>query len=215
MILPEERMNASWWPGFTLAGKSARRRWCMGQGGWCVLLMLLLLAALALQPAWFAAATGSLWLLLGLGLLYAVLLAIPFVPSIEIGLLLMLAFGRPGIAVAYLATLVGLNLAYLVGRYIRARGAILRLPHLPPRLVAMLNSASERRLLPVIILGGLLNMPGNTVLGGGGGISLVYGAWRLLSWPLFLAVVAVVTAVVPALVLLGVIGVERVVGTGA
>ncbi len=208
-------MDPSWWLGLTPTGKPGRRRWRIGRGGWFVLLVLLVLATMALQPPWFAAATGSLWLLLGLGLLYAVLLAIPFVPSIEIGLLLMLAFGRPGIAAAYLATLAGLNLAYLAGRFMRARGAVRRLPCLPPRLVAVLHAASERRLLSAILLGGLLNMPGNMVLGGGGGISLVFGAWRLLPWPLFLAVVAAATAVVPALVLLGVIGVERVVDTGA
>lgn len=55
---------------------------------------------------------------------------------------------------------------------------------------------------PAIALALLLNLPGNTALGGGG-IALLYGARRSLSWPRFALTVAAATAILPAIVLAG------------
>jgi hypothetical protein len=48
----------------------------------------------------------------------------------------------------------------------------------------------------------LINMPGNTVIGGGGGIAMAVGYSRTFTYPAFLACAAVAVAPVPALVLL-------------
>lgn len=49
---------------------------------------------------------------------YAVLLEIPYVPGFELGLLLIVYYGKPGILMAYLCTIVGLNLAFFVGKLV-------------------------------------------------------------------------------------------------
>jgi hypothetical protein len=46
----------------------------------------------------------------------------------------------------------------------------------------------------------LINLPGNMLVGGGGGIALVAGMTRLFSWPAFLLTVAVAVAPVPLLI---------------
>ncbi|MCC5809216.1 MAG: hypothetical protein JJU06_02485 [Ectothiorhodospiraceae bacterium] len=150
---------------------------------------------------------GSLATLLAISLLYAALLAVPFVPSVEIGLLIMLLYGRPGILAAYCATLLGLNLAYLAGRMLRGRCAIAQ--RLQDRLTKWTRHPGGRPLFAGLALAALLNTPGNTAVGGGGGISLVYGAFSVLSWFRFAVCVALATALIPVLVLLGVLGVEQ------
>jgi hypothetical protein len=48
----------------------------------------------------------------------------------------------------------------------------------------------------------LINMPGNSLIGGGGGIAMAAGYSRAFSYPAFLACAAVAVAPVPGLVLL-------------
>ena len=52
---------------------------------------------------------------------YALVLALPFVPGVEFGLLLMVLFGREGVIAAYVATIVGLSLAYFVAETVPNR----------------------------------------------------------------------------------------------
>lgn len=135
--------------------------------------------------------------------LYALLLALPFVPAMEVGLLIMMIFGKWGAVGAWLATVAGLNLAYGLARAWRPRtaGAIDR-RHLPRPLRRALRRLGRRLpspFLPVVTLAVLLNLPGNSAVGGGGGIALLYGASRTLSWPRFALTVGVATALLPAL----------------
>jgi hypothetical protein len=58
---------------------------------------------------------GIYGLLLG-AFVFALVLALPFVPGVEFGLLLMVLFGREGVIAAYVATIFGLSLAYLVAQ---------------------------------------------------------------------------------------------------
>jgi len=51
-------------------------------------------------------------------------MAVPFMPGIEMGIMIMMMFGRPGILLVYLCTLLALTLSFLAGR------------HLPPRILA-------------------------------------------------------------------------------
>ena len=161
------------------------------------------------------------------GILYCLCLAIPFMPGVEIGIVMMLLFGRPGVVAAYLATILGLTLAFTMGK-------TLGLTWIPERWQDLLSrrfgSQSEIRNSglsgsragrvflrlwgdyvvgkPWLLLAVLLNLPGNWVLGGGGGISLAYGMHRTLSVQQFVGTVAIATAVVPLLVFFGLLQLE-------
>lgn len=54
-----------------------------------------------------------------------------------------------------------------------------------------------------------INIPGNSVLGGGGGIALATGFRRRYRWPLFILTVAVASLPIPLLVFLGFVEVDR------
>jgi hypothetical protein len=167
----------------------------------------------------------GLALLILSSLLYLLVIALPFVPGVEIGLLIMMIFGLPGVLAAYLATVGGIVLAFAVGRVLpgawlsrrlegigltpeadaapsRPVGAqVVRRP-LPARLGALLVRHRH------IALAVALNLPGNSVLGGGGGIGLLCGAGRAISWSAFAATVAVAVAPVPVLAGLGLVNLE-------
>jgi hypothetical protein len=55
---------------------------------------------------------------------YAVLLAVPFVPGIEIGLALIAILGPPIVFLVYVSTVAGLSLSFAAGRLISLRGLI-------------------------------------------------------------------------------------------
>lgn len=154
------------------------------------------------MPAWPDGGTEpGLRSLLAACSLYAVALALPFVPAMEIGLLIMTVFGRWGAVGAWLATVAGLNLAYGLARTGPGPATLDRAPLPKPirRVVRSLGRRLPPSMLPAAALALLLNLPGNTAIGGGGGIALLYGASRALSWPRFALTVALATAVVPAL----------------
>ncbi len=166
--------------------------------------------------------------------MYALLLAFPFVPGLELGLLMMSMFGREGALVVYAATVLGLNLAFVVGRWLpRPRlgegiaassvredaaapsaslddmlGRLAVGRRLPRRLLGLV---SRYRYLAVAVL---LNLPGNSALGGGGGIALACGLGRLLRWPGFLLATALATLPVPLLALLGLLDLEAMLRPG-
>jgi hypothetical protein len=48
----------------------------------------------------------------------------------------------------------------------------------------------------------LLNLPGNIIIGGGGGIALIAGMTRLYSPPTYLTTIAIAVAPVPVIVTL-------------
>ncbi len=180
-------------------------------------------------------------------LLYLLLLSLPFVPGVELGLLLMGLYGRTGIAMVYLCTVGGLTLAFALGHFF---GRTLLQRWLPPppvsgdaehmgqsrdRLSGMLHNldatdpAIARRadsnhwargranrypvgLYRYLLLAALLNLPGNYLLGGGGGIALFCGASRHMRWRGFLLTVILCTAPVPLLAWFGIIGLEQLLG---
>ena len=161
-------------------------------------------------------------------MLYAMLLSLPFIPGFELGLLLMLTMGDTGIVVVYLASVVGLNLSFAMGRWMprdwtdallgSARAKAQTNPvcrHLNHLLEKAGRRTSSCSVMPAIghrhrylLLAILFNLPGNTLLGGGGGIALMSGMNRGLSWIGFLLTVAVATAPIPLLALLGTLSIE-------
>lgn len=160
--------------------------------------------------------------LIGLLLAYALLIAVPFVPGVEIGLTL-LAIEGPWIAPwVYGATVLGLSLAYLAGEAmpleplrrtladLRLRRAAALLDRVHPldkaQRLALLHARSPLWLRPFVsrfryvLIAVLINVPGNAVLGGGGGILFIAGLSRLfLRLPMLLTILLAV-APVPVLV---------------
>ena len=156
-------------------------------------------------------------------LAYIVLTAIPFVPGTEIGVALLMVFGAKVAVIVYLSTIAALTLSFTLGRlvpehrlagWLRRHGidrvavlieAFARLgPHGRDRY---LTQHAPRWLKPWLVnhrmltLIALVNLPGNTLLGGGGGIALVTGLSKLMSFPQFLLGVALGVAPVPVAVI--------------
>ncbi|MEQ9260737.1 MAG: hypothetical protein RIG84_16750 [Roseovarius sp.] len=156
-------------------------------------------------------------------LLYTLALAVPFVPGVEIGLALIVLLGAPIVPLVYLCTVSGLMIAFLVGRVVpmgvlvalardlrlaRLEGLLTRFDAVPKpeRLDFVLASARGghgRRLLRYryLAVAAAINLPGNFLLGGGGGIAMLCGMSRLFSPPVFALTVMVAVAPVPLLVI--------------
>lgn len=153
---------------------------------------------------------------------YVLMMALPFVPAAEIGMGLMLMFGPQVAILVYASTVFALLLAYLAGRSIQPdicaaafaalgfRGAhrlVLDLAELDPDArLAFLLSRAPGRIAPLLLrrrhvaLGLAFNCPGNTLLGGGGGIALAAGMSALYSLPAYLTTVAVSVAPIPVFI---------------
>lgn len=168
---------------------------------------------------------------LALGLLtlaYAVALAVPFVPGVELGVLIMAVLGPQGALIAYAATIGGLSLAFALGRVLPKQFIVALLARIGitvPRsgmASALQGSIAEsrlarstpRRLVAVLlehrylVLAVCLNFPGSAALGGGGGLALLCGLSREFRWRPFVLTVAIATSPVPILVLAGLLNLE-------
>ncbi|MEM1101432.1 MAG: hypothetical protein AAGH73_07860 [Pseudomonadota bacterium] len=162
--------------------------------------------------------------LLVIVLVYVLILATPFLPGAEIGLVLLTAFGAPIAPIVYLATIISLTISYTIGRTVppevtaralervglHRAAAFLREIRSRPReerlevLLASVQAPWARKgtRLRYLVLALLLNMPGNVVLGGGGGLCMVAGLSRVFHPGLFLLTVMVAVAPVPLFVVL-------------
>ena len=164
-----------------------------------------------------SAQNGPLMLgLMGVVLLtYIVLISIPFVPGIEIALSLMILRGPDVVIWVYGATVLGLFLAFLAGQYLsyaylhtvfrdlRMKRACYLLDAIQPlsrnERLDLLKNKIPRFLRPFLIegryalVGAGLNIPGNALIGGGGGILLIAGLSRLFStyWMFVLLMISV------------------------
>jgi hypothetical protein len=171
--------------------------------------------------------------LVGGGLLYVLLLSLPFVPGVELGVLLMCVFGKGGIVFVYFATVAGLSLAFLIGRLLPQKWLESQLQKLGlsqnceipgeeiDGMLVQLSGKRKRgqnrfwsflskyRYLTIAVL---FNTPGNYLIGGGGGIALVCGISRRISWKWFFLTVVVAVCPVPLLAYFGVIQLEAFLG---
>ena len=177
-----------------------------------------------------ASASGEIGIYgLSLGaFVYVLVLALPFVPGVEIGLLLMILFGREGVIVAYVATIVGLSVAYLVAQTVPYRITLKWMNKLglsdatdnPKDAIDAIvggrsatqgaaarlgNFLLSHRYLTLAVC---LNLPGNSVLGGGGGIAALCGLSRQFHWWRYVLTLIVATAPLPLLVLVGQVEIE-------
>ena len=157
------------------------------------------------------------WMIAAAIVAYALVMAVPFVPAAEIGFTLLLVFGSQVALLVYLSTVLALMLPYLIGRAVppdlcaSAFGffGLHRASDLAQRLAALdanarlqlLLARAPARFIPALLrqrylaLAVALNLPGNTLLGGGAGIALCAGMCGL--YPLHGFVVAVAIAVAP------------------
>jgi hypothetical protein len=164
----------------------------------------------------------ALWL--ALALVYVLAMALPFVPGIEIGLGLMLLLGDTGILLVYLCTQLALALSFLAGRLVpvavlAALFRTLKFERASQLLAGLAASPREERLQCLargvagrwpgrvlkhryVALALMLNLPGNAVAGGAGGLGLLAGASRLFSFPRYCLLMAVATSPLPLLMLL-------------
>lgn len=157
-------------------------------------------------------------------IIFGLLIAVPFVPGVELGITLIGMFGPPIVFLVYLCTLVGLSISFIVGRLISLKSLMLLFENLKlNRASQLLNrvepldmeermeflaSQAPSRIIPFLIrhryiaLAVLVNLPGNMLIGGGGGISLIAGASKLFSLPRFLTTIALAVSPVPLAILI-------------
>lgn len=141
---------------------------------------------------------------------YVVLLAFPFVPGAEIGLALLATFGAAIAPLIYVCTVCSMMLAFALGRFVpletleallrvlklrKASALVARAAPLSPedRLKLLLEGSSRRALrlalrYRYLALALAVNTPGNSVIGGGGGIMMMAGLSGVFS-PLATALV--------------------------
>jgi hypothetical protein len=151
--------------------------------------------------------------------LYVLLMATPFMPGIEIGLALMFLLGNQGALLVYLCTLLALAISFTIGRKIPARficrlldwlhlyqaSALVRQlePLRQQERLEFLYEKAPSKIAPFLLnhrhlaIAIVINLPGNALVGGGGGIGLIVGMSRIISFPAYLAILAIAIAPVP------------------
>jgi hypothetical protein len=156
---------------------------------------------------------------------YVMLMAIPFVPGAEIGLTLLTALGGALAPLVYLATATSLMVAYIIGRLlppvVLKRGlaglGLNRAANFVEEAAEMTDEDFLQRfeLMPVptalkmllryryFALALAINMPGNIVLGGGGGIAMMAGLSRMFEPLPFLLTVLIAVLPVPLIFFAG------------
>ena len=157
-------------------------------------------------------------------ILYICLMATPFVPGIEIGLALMMLLGTKGVVLIYICTLIALSLSFAIGRIFPTHllASLLGWLHLsraekllkafdktsPENRLEFVAEQTSTRTIPALlkrrylVLAALLNLPGNAVIGGAGGIAMLAGMSRLYSFPKYMLLIAVAILPGPVLVML-------------
>ncbi len=155
-------------------------------------------------------------------ILYICLMATPFLPGIEIGLILMILLGPQGVVLVYFCTLMALTLSFCLGRVFpahllasllgwlhlsRAESLLRKFDATPPEqrlefITGDLSTGTMPTLLKrrYLVLAALLNLPGNVVIGGAGGIAMLAGMSRLYSFPKYLLLVSL--AILPGPILI-------------
>lgn len=157
---------------------------------------------------------------------YIGLLALPFVPGAEIGIAMLAAFGPSIAPLIYIATVASMMLAFVIGRFLpigalerflsllrmhRAAALVARAAPLSgdERLAMLLEGQSKRAIYlglryRYIALALAVNTPGNSFIGGGGGIMMIAGLSGLFTpTATFLTVVIAVSPVPLAMIFLG------------
>ena len=156
---------------------------------------------------------------------YILLMAIPFMPGIEIGLAIMMILGSKGALLVYLCTLIALSISYAVGmliplrvvyrflkwlHLIRASELVRKLEHLDQQgRLKFLSEKAPRKFAPFLLnhryatIAVVLNLPGNALIGGGGGIGLIVGMSSIIPFHKYFLILACAVAPIPLWFYLG------------
>jgi len=157
---------------------------------------------------------------------YIGLLAMPVVPGAEIGIALLAGFGAAIAPLIYVCTVAAMMLAFKIGRFLpisalerllrvlrlrRAADLVARAaPLSKDERVALLLEGQSKRVLHLalryryVAMAVAVNTPGNSIIGGGGGIMIIAGLSGIFT-PLstFLTVLLAVSPVPLAVIFLG------------
>jgi hypothetical protein len=150
--------------------------------------------------------------------------AVPFVPGLEIGLGLIVVFGAKMALLVYASLVIALASSFLIGRFVpvervatafgnlgldRARDLALQLAPLDSKgRRDLLTAQIPQKIAPLLLryrypaLVVLFNLPGNSVIGGGGGIAFTAGLSGLYSLPGFLVALVIAAVPVPLFILI-------------
>lgn len=153
---------------------------------------------------------------------YIVLMAIPFMPGVEIGITMIVFFGSSICFLIYICTVFALTLSYLAGRLVparfweiafkflgmnRAQKLVQQIAPLPADArFALLAEKAPQQIIPFLLrhrfiaLAVMINLPGNILIGGGGGIGLIAGATGIFPFWKYLLTIAVAVSPVPLIV---------------
>ncbi|MFN3170686.1 MAG: hypothetical protein ACE37E_08330 [Hyphomicrobiales bacterium] len=145
--------------------------------------------------------------------------AMPFIPGAEIGFGLMVVFGGKVAVLVYGAMVSALTISYLVGALVPPTWIVRFFAYLgfskAARLAQDLASrdrknridylleTAPRRWVPMLVrhrylaMMLVLNLPGNSLVGGGGGLALAAGMSGLFRFPAFFATLLVAVAPIP------------------
>lgn len=146
--------------------------------------------------------------------------AVPFVPGAEIGLGMMLMLGREIAPLVYIAMVSALTISFQIGKLVpinvsasvfgffglsKAQHFALRLGLLTPdKRLEFLFERTHSRILPFLLrhryftLILIINLPGNSLIGGGGGIAFVAGLCGLFTFPKYFLAIALAVLPIPA-----------------
>lgn len=154
---------------------------------------------------------------------YVGLLALPFVPGAEIGLAMLAAFGASIAPLIYVATVASMMLAFTIGRFLpitalerllsflRMRRAAALVARAAPlsgedRLNMLLEGPSKGKLsrglrYRYVAMALAVNTPGNSFIGGGGGIMMMAGLSGIFSPVATFITIAIAVSPVPLAVM--------------
>lgn len=157
-------------------------------------------------------------------IVFVITSAMPFIPGAEIGFGLMVIFGGKVAILVYGAMVSALTISYLVGalvppawivrffRYLGFGKAAQLAQQLASRdresRIDYLLETAPRRWVPMLVrhrylaMMLVLNLPGNSLVGGGGGLALAAGMSGLFRFPAFFAALLVAVAPIPLFFLL-------------
>ena len=157
-------------------------------------------------------------------LVYALCMILPFMPAIELGLVLLAMLNIQGVLMLYLVTVVALMTSYGIGKLIPIE--ILKrffdFLHIPKasELLCSAEACDEKeqidrfiehapkRLIPFLlrhrywVFAVAINTPGNMIIGGAGGIAMMSGLSRLFGFRQFALTILIAVSPLPILTIL-------------
>jgi len=156
--------------------------------------------------------------------IYILLMATPFMPGIEIGMAVMMLLGHKSALLIYLCTLFALSISYLIGRFFplhvvrrflqwlyleKASELINQLEPLKRyERLDLIKKKAPTKIAPLLLnhlyltIVVVLNLPGNALIGGGGGIGLMVGMSGVVPFYKYIATVAIAVLPVPLIIYL-------------